>query len=128
MAGNARGWVGVNLLNVAAISTTTNGAATDLATYANLAKREMKVVFFLSGTAGTTISITPSVQECATTNGTYAAPTYYTAASAQTTDGMVELNFRADKRYIQAVATLGANTTGANVSAVAFVLKREANS
>ena len=74
MAGNARSWVGVKLMNLSAISTTTQGSATDLATYVNLAKREMKVVFFLSGTAGTTISVTPAVTECDTTNGTFAAP------------------------------------------------------
>lgn len=128
MAGNARQWVGVKLMQVRAISTTTQGSATDMATYANTAKREVKAVFFLSGLAGTTISVTPGITECATTNGTFAAPTQYTAASAQTTNGMVEMNFRNDLRYVRAEATLGANTTAADVACVVFALKREANS
>ena len=125
---NARQWTAVNLMSVRAISTTTTLPASgqDMASYATTAKREMKAIFFLAGLAGTTISVTPSIQECATTNGTYAAPAQYTAASAQTTNGMVELNFRNDLRYIQAVATLTANTTAADVHCVAFVLQRSA--
>lgn len=129
MAGNARGWASAILLSARALSTSTaTPTSIDLVTYASLAKREMKVSVVLAGLAGTTISVTPAVEECDTTNGTFAAPATYTAPSAQTTNGIVEINFRADKRYIRLPVTLGANTTGADVHAVAFALKREANS
>lgn len=129
MAGNARGWASALLLSARALSTSTaSPASIDLATYASLAKREVKVAVVLAGLAGTTISVLPAVEECDTTNGTFATPAQYTAASAQTTNGLVELNFRADKRYIRLPVTLGANTTGADVHAVLFALKREANS
>jgi hypothetical protein len=129
MAGaNARQWKAVSLITLRAISTSTQGAAIDMAAYANLAKREMKVVWFVKGAAGTTISITPAVTECDTTNGTFAAPAQYTAITAVTTDSLTEQNFRADKRYIRAEVTLTANTTATDIHAVAFVIQREANS
>jgi hypothetical protein len=130
MAGNARSWGSAIVLSARGLSTSTATPATtlDLASYASLAKREMKVSVVLAGLAGTTVSVLPAVEECATTNGTWTTPAQYTAASAQTTNGLVELNFRADLRYIRLPVTLGANTTGADVHAVAFAMKREANS
>lgn len=128
MASNARSWGVVQLLNLAGITTTTQGAAVDMASYASIAKREMKAVFTLTGVAGTTASVLVSVEESDATNSGFAAPTQYTAATAKTTNTTVELNFRADKRYIRAVVTLTADTTGAHVVANAIALKREANS
>jgi hypothetical protein len=128
MASNARSYAAVQLINLAAVSTTTSGAAVDMAAYASTAKREIKTVFTLTGVAGTTPSIVVSVEESDATDSGFAAPTQYTAATAVTTNGTTTLHFRHDKRYIRAVLTLTANTTGAHIVGVAIPLKREANS
>lgn len=112
----------------ATITTTTTHTYFDLGGLANngsFANREMKLIWSFGSVAGTTPSITVSVQECDTTNGTYAAPDGITSPTAVTTNGFAEVNFFPAKRYIQAVTTYTANTTSANVGVVALVVKRD---
>ena len=118
----------VSVVVPASISTTTTSAAVDLggaANNASQANREVKALFVLGGVAGTTPSITVAVQECDTTNGTYAAPRGLTSPGAITTNGVYEVNFYPAKRYIQSVITFTANTTAAIAGVVAEVTRRD---
>ena len=123
---NARQWGPVNLLNLNAATTTTQGTATDMSTYASQARREMKGIVLLSGLT-TITTATVAITECATTNGTFAAPANGTSSAVVTTNGMTELNFRNDLRYIRAEITVNA-AGSVNVAAIGLALKREANS
>lgn len=126
---NARGWGALDLMRLSATTTTTQGSAVDLATYASDVNREMKAVFVISGISAQTAAFTAAITECDTTNGTFVAPTYGTTqVTGITTNGVSEMNFFADKRYIRAEVTFGPNVTSANVTAVGFALKRIADS
>ncbi len=123
---NAREWGPINLMNLSAATTTTQGTATDGSSYASQANREMKAVFMISGLT-TITTITLAVTECATSTGSFTAPANGTSSAVVTTNGMTELNFRNDLKYIRAEAT--PNTTGSvNIAAVGFALKRFADS
>lgn len=126
---NAREWGALQLMNLSAQTTTTQSLSpVDLAQYASLANREMKATFQVFFSAQTP-SLTVAVTECDTTNGTFTAPNWGTSTAAVTTNGLTELNFRADKRYIRAEVTFPASgVTNSDLNAVAFALKREANS
>lgn len=121
---NARNWGAINLLNLNAQTTTTQGSASDLSTYATLNKREMKVSFMLSNVSGTH---TCAITECDTTNGTFTAPTNGATQGVVTTNGLTEMNFLAQKRYIRAEVTMAASST-ANIAVVGFAAKRAADS
>jgi len=111
-------------MNLSAATTSTQGSAADMATYASTEKREMKAVFFVSGLT-TITTATVAVTECATTNGTFTAPATGTSSAVVTTNGLTELNFRNDARYIRAELTVNA-AGSVNVSAVGIAPKRTA--
>lgn len=107
--------------------TTTSAAPTvyaDLSTYADLAKREVKAIVSV-GTLSTTATMTFSILECATTDGSYAAPTYGTTQAVVTAAGVTEMNFRADDPYIKLAYAVDA-TGSVPISAVLIAMKREA--
>lgn len=122
----ARAYGAFEVYRAAAVTTTGNGSGVDLATYADLAKREMKVVVDV-GTLTTTTTATVSITNSDTSGGAYTAPTYGTASAVVTAAGVVELNFRADKRWIRLENVVNA-TGSVPISAVGIALKREANS
>ncbi len=116
----------IELLNAQAITTTTQIAAVDLLGYADVGKREMKVMADF-GTFTTTTTATIAITNSTATNGTFSTPAYGTSSAVVTAAGLQELNFRSDYRYIRAELTL--NATGSiPISVVGTVLKREANS
>ncbi len=120
-----RSYAAVQLLAPTTMSTSANGSAVDLATYASVANRELKVAFQAAGVAGTSPSITLAVTECDTTNGTYAAPAAGTSSAVITTNGLTELNVYVSKRYVRSEIAFTSNTTNGAISCVAFVLKRD---
>ncbi len=124
----ARAYGAIQALEAQAITTTGVGDVVDLATYADLAKREIKMVI-LSGNFTTAASLTLAATECATTNGSYTAPANgTTSATVTTTTGAItELNFRANQRYVQLSYTLDA-AGSIPMAACVVALKREANS
>lgn len=107
---NARNWEAVKLLNSAALTTNSSGAAVDMKAYASLAKREIKAIAFLSGLT-TTTTATVKVTESATSNGTFTDPTHGTNYAVFTANGMAEFNFRNDLRYVRGEVVLNAAGT-----------------
>jgi hypothetical protein len=128
---NARSYGSVNLKIPVVVTTDAAGALyPDLATYASLAKREVKFIFSL-GAFTTATGVTVSVTECDTTNGTYAAPANGTTSALFTTTagGIQEINCRIDMRYVKCNwAGSPAGNYSMILGCVAVPLKREANS
>jgi hypothetical protein len=124
----ARAYGAIQALEAQAVTTTGVGDVVDLATYASLAKREIKMVV-LSGNFTTAASLTLAATECATTDGSYTAVTSgTTSATVTTTTGAItELNFRANLRYVKLSYTLDA-TGSIPLAACVLAMKREANS
>jgi hypothetical protein len=126
----AKNYGAINLKLPVAVTTDAAGALyPDLATYTDLAKREMKFVFTI-GAMTTATGVTVSITECDTTNGSYTAPANGTTSASFTTTagGIQELNCRIDKRYVKA------NWAGAPVGnysmiigCVGIAMKREAS-
>lgn len=119
---------GAQKLSATAAVTTTSATPTvyaDLSTYADLAKREIKAIVSV-GAFTTVATMTFSILECATTGGTYAAPTYGTTETVVTTANTVtEMNFRANHPYVKLGYAVDA-TGSVPLSAVLVALKREA--
>lgn len=93
----------INLKTPVVVTTDAAGALyPDMATYADLAKRQMKFVF-LMGAFTTATGVTVSVTECDTTDGSYTAPANGTTSALFTTTagGIQEINCRIDKRYVK---------------------------
>lgn len=124
----ARNYGAIQALEAQAITTTGVGDVVDLATYADLAKREIKMVI-LSGNFTTVTTATFAATECETTGGSYSAVLHgTTSATVTTTTGAItELNFRANYRYVKLSYTV--DTTGSvPLAACVLAMKREANS
>ena len=123
---NAREWATVSLLNAAADTTTAQATGVDMSAYASQANREMKAVIAVS--ALTTITTaTVAITECATVGGTYTAPANGTSSVVITTNGIYEINFRNDLRYVRVERTYNAAGT-VNLAVAGLALKRFADS
>ena len=124
----ARAYGAIQALEAQAITTTGVGDVVDLATYADLAKREIKMVV-LYGNYTTVATCTFAATECATTGGSYTAVLHGTTSAVvtTTTGGITELNFRANERYVKFSYTVDA-TGSVPLAACVLAMKREANS
>ena len=118
----------LTLLPAAAVTTTSASPATyvDLATDAALVKREVTAVI-LQGAMTTATTLTFSIKECATTNGTYTAPPLGTvsAVSTTTTANLIKIQYVPTLRYQHLEITV--NATGSiPIGATLVAMKREA--
>lgn len=123
----AQNYVAVSVIPAQAITTSTAAPAyVDLAAYADLAKREMKLIL-AKGAYTTITTATFAIEECDTTNGTYAAPAYGTTSvvSTNTAATVIEMNFTPQKRYVRLPITVNA-TGSVPVAATLVALKRAA--
>ena len=122
----SRAYTALQLIKSVALTTTsaTPSLTVDLGAYASLANREIKAVIN-TGTLTTTATMTFTIEECATTNGTWAAPANGTTSAVVTTAVVTEMNFLAQLRYVRMPYTLDA-TGSIPVGATLIVLARSA--
>jgi alpha-L-arabinofuranosidase len=124
----ARAYGAIQAWEAAAVTTTAVGDVVDLATYADLAKREIKMVI-MNGNFTTVTTATFAATECETTGGAYTACLHGTTSAVvtNTTGNITELNFRANYRYVKLAVSF--NTDGSiPIAACVLAMKREANS
>lgn len=110
----------------AAITTSTNHTAVDLAAYAQVGRREMKAHFGAICVSGTT-SIGIKIQENTTSGSGDAGWADITGAAitALTTQGYAtQIHFSTAKRYIRAVSTLAGTTISAQPFGIVLVERR----
>lgn len=114
----------LELTRAAAITTTsaTPSNTVDLAAYASLANREVKAVV-LVGALTTTATATFNIEVCATTNGTWAAPSAGTTTLTVTAAGINEINFFPNKRYVRLAYEVDA-TGSVPIAAALYALER----
>lgn len=115
----------IRLLTTQAITTSADGTAIDLQSYANPGGRAMKVVVDVGSNLGTTPSATVKIQDSDTTTAGDFVDLYtgFSAVTA-TTGGLSSASVKTNKRYVRAVVTVTANTTSTNVAAYALVQNR----
>ncbi len=117
------------LLKAQSASTTQTGAAVDLADSINPGGRNVKAVLdvgSLLGTAGTTLSVDCKIQDSNTTTAadfTDISGATFTQVTA-TAGAIAEIEFRTNKRYVRAVATLGTTVTGAVLGVYVVTVNR----
>lgn len=118
----------LELIRAATITTSSASPSryVDITNYAALAKRPVKVVIQV-GTLSTTATCTFNITECATTNGTYAAPANGTTQKVITAAGIYEVAVRCDNPYVRLEYSVDA-TGSVPVAASLQALKRDANS
>ena len=106
----------------ASVAVVTTGSAIDVgATYANVQRREAKVLAQANFGSNTT-SLSIQIWECATTNGTYTTATNG-ALTAITTSGVFTAgHVTLSKRYVKAELT-PAGTTAAVIAHVGILLE-----
>lgn len=109
----------LELIRAAAITTTsaTPSRTVDLAAYASLANREIMAVV-MTGALTTTATMTFNVEVCATTDGTWAAPSAGTTTLTVTAAGINEIPFYPNLRYVRlaySVDATGSVPTAANL-------------
>lgn len=95
-------YTALELTRAVAIATTsaTPSRTVDLAAYASLANREVLAVVH-TGALSTTATMTFNVEVCATTNGTWAAPSAGTTTLTVIAAGINEINFFPNLRYVR---------------------------
>lgn len=122
-------WTGsytaLELTRAIAITTTsaTPSRTVDLASYASLANREVLAVV-MTGALSTTATMTFNVEVCATTDGTWAAPSAGTTTLTVTAAGINEIPFYPNKRYVRLAYSVDA-TGSVPTSAMLLVLDRQ---
>lgn len=115
----------VRLLKAQAITTSNDGAATDLQGYIEPGGRNIKVVNDIGSALGTTPSVTTKIQDSDTTTAADFADLYTGFAAVTATTGGLQLaHIRTNKRYLRVVDTLTANTTSVTKSTYIVVEKR----
>lgn len=118
--GNA--YVGGASIVPAALTTTTNGSAIDLIdSNANMASAVLEAGA-VSGTQGT---FDCKMQECATTNGTWAditgaTFTQFTTSGVAASSGFQIISFQRQKRYVRAYVTVGGTVTSGVIGVGVF--------
>jgi hypothetical protein len=121
-------WTGtytaLELTRAIALTTTsaTPSRTVDLAAYASLKNREVLAVVQV-GALSTTATLTLNVEVCATTNGTWAAPSAGTTTATVTAAGITEIPFYPNLRYVRLAYTLDA-TGSVPTAASLLVLDR----
>lgn len=101
-----RGALTHSTLLPAATRTTTGGgtgAATDVSSYANNATSEFYAILDIGAITSTQGNLDVTIEQCATTNGTYSTIATFTQAT-NTTGGQVK-HVNVTQRYVRAVGT-----------------------
>ena len=95
-------YTALELIRAAAITTTsaTPSRTVDLAAYASLVNREIKAVVH-TGALTTTATMTFNIEVCATTNGTWAAPSAGTTTLTMIAACNNEIHFYPNLRYVR---------------------------
>lgn len=115
----------VRLLKAQSISTTVTGAAVDLQSYTNPGSRNIKVTNDVGSNLGTTPSTTVKIQDSDTTTTSDFVDLYtgFSAVTA-TTGELQSAHIKTNKRYLRAVGTVTADTTGVVLSTYVLVGNR----
>lgn len=109
-------------------TSTVTGGDVDLSAYTNVKGRQMKAILSIkSQGADTDETCTVKIQESDdTVSGNFADITgaAFAAHTQEMTTTLYEMGFRAQKRYVRAVATLAGTTIAFDLSVCAIVEKR----
>jgi hypothetical protein len=121
-----QGYATVSLLSLAGTTTNSAGSVIDLAGYADIAKRNQKLIVFCNGVTGTSPTTVLAVTECATTNGTFTAVGGDTLPTL-TTNATAEYHVKVNQRYAKAALTaVGGTSPTFNIGVALVTLKRSA--
>ncbi|TXH55825.1 MAG: hypothetical protein E6Q97_07990 [Desulfurellales bacterium] len=114
--------VNLFLFTPAARTATANGTGVDLQGYTNPGGRQMKAILTNGTTSGTSPTLDVKLQD-SDDNSTFADITGATFAQ-KTAAGNEEIQFRTNKRYVRAVATIGGTSPSFTFAVLLLVNKR----
>lgn len=111
---------GANTVEPKALTTTTNGAAVDLAD----SDGQCFATLHVGAVTGTTPTLDVKIQESDTSGGTYTDVSGATFAQVTASNKWQALNFKRTRRFCRAVATIAGTTPSFTLAVVLFGQKK----
>lgn len=103
---------------------TVNGTGVDLAPYINSGGRQMKAVLSAEAVSGTTPTLDVKIQESDSLGSGYTDISGAAFTQLTTSDGLEEIHFRTNKRYVRMSYTTGGTSPVYNLFVGLLVEKR----